>query len=92
MFGHLSCCTTRDWYTDGCVSMLSINDPSAEPSGFIFDGTGKTAFYHLQHGQQPEELKDYESNKYDGTTDDLMMITGFTKPLNKQLKALGQKA
>jgi hypothetical protein len=57
--------------------MLSIRDPDAEPSGFIFDGTGKTAYYHVQHGQQFPELLDLESNPIDGRTDDLIKITGF---------------
>jgi hypothetical protein len=67
----------RDHATDGCVRMLSINSTAAEPSGFIFDGAGKVAFYHVQHGQQPEELRDFNSNPVDGRTDDLIKITGF---------------
>jgi secreted PhoX family phosphatase len=63
--------------SDGCLAMLSIRDPEAEPTGFIFDGTGKTAYYILQHGQQFDELLDFESNPVDGMTDDLMKITGF---------------
>jgi hypothetical protein len=56
---------------------MSIRDPAAEPSGFIFDGTGKVAFYHVQHGQQPEPLLDFVSNPVDGNTDDLIRITGL---------------
>jgi secreted PhoX family phosphatase len=63
--------------TDGCVRILSITDPDAEPSGFIFDGTGEVAYYHVQHGQQFPELRDFDSNKVDGRTDDLIKITGF---------------
>ena len=70
----------RDRKTDGCVRMLSITDIDAEPSGFIFDGTGKVAFYHVQHGQQVEGLYDWTSNMLDGKTDDLIMITGFELP------------
>lgn len=62
---------------DGCVRVLSITDPDAEPSGFIFDGTGEVAYYHVQHGQQFDELRDFDSNKVDGRTDDLIKITGF---------------
>ncbi len=80
-FGEIWACLQdgddRDFYTDGCVAMLSVRDPSAEPSGFIFDGTGKTAFYHLQHGQQAPDLMDWDSNKLDGRTDDLVKISGF---------------
>ena len=69
----------RDRKTDGCVRMLSITDMDAEPSGFIFDGTGKMAFYHAQHGRQVEGLYDWTSNMLDGKTDDLIMITGFKR-------------
>jgi hypothetical protein len=57
--------------------MLSVTDPEAEPTGFIFDGSGKKAFYILQHGQQPGTLLDFTSNPVDGQTDDLIQITGF---------------
>lgn len=67
----------RDSRTDGCVRMLSVRDPDAEPSGFIFDGTGKVAFYHVQHGQQFPELLDFDSNPMNGNTDDLIKISGF---------------
>jgi hypothetical protein len=67
----------RDLGSDGCVSMLSVNDAAAEPTGFIFDGTGSAAFYMVQHGEQPESLKDFASNPVDGRTDDLIRITGF---------------
>jgi secreted PhoX family phosphatase len=70
----------RDTKTDGCVRVLSITDPEAEPSGFIFDGTGKVAYYHVQHGEQYDELRDFESNPVDGRTDDLIRITGFKLP------------
>lgn len=83
-FGEVFAClpdgTDQDQRTDGCVGMLSVSDPSAEPTGFIFDGTGRVAFYFIQHGQQPAGLLDFTSNPVDGTTDDLIMITGFTKP------------
>jgi secreted PhoX family phosphatase len=80
-FGDVWAClpdgADRNFDSDGCVRMLSIRDPDAEPSGFIFDGTGKTAYYHVQHGQQFPELLDLESNPIDGRTDDLIKITGF---------------
>lgn len=83
-FGEIWAClpdgTDRDFSSDGCVSMLSVSDPSAEPTGFIFDGTGRVAFYAVQHGQQPAALLDFASEPIDGQTDDLIMITGFTKP------------
>jgi hypothetical protein len=63
--------------SDGCVSILSVIDPAAEPTGFIFDGTGRRAFVNLQHGEQPAALLDFESNRVTGQTDDLLMIEGF---------------
>ncbi|MGH8759428.1 MAG: alkaline phosphatase PhoX [Burkholderiales bacterium] len=85
-FGEIWAClpdgTDRDLRSDGCVSMLTINDPSAEPTGFIFDGTGKVAFYNMQHGQQPAALLDTTSNPIDGTTDELIKITGWKKVPN----------
>jgi hypothetical protein len=80
-FGEVWAClpdgTDRDLASDGCVSMLTVNDPLAEPTGFIFDGTGQTAFYIVQHGEQPASLLDFTSNPVDGRTDDLIRITGF---------------
>ncbi|MFY9973976.1 MAG: hypothetical protein WAK53_06965 [Chromatiaceae bacterium] len=80
-FGDIWAClpdgADRNYDSDGCVRMLSIRDPDAEPSGFIFDGTGRTAYYHVQHGQQFDALRDFESNPVDGRTDDLIKITGF---------------
>lgn len=80
-FGDVWAClpdgNDRNLQTDGCVRMLSIRDPNAEPTGFIFDGTGETAFYNVQHGQQPASLLDFGSNPVDGRTDDMIKITGF---------------
>ena len=38
-----------DVQTDGCVRFASIRDTSAEPTGFIFTGSGETAFVNIQH-------------------------------------------
>ena len=57
--------------------MLTVNDLLAEPTGFIFDGTGETAFYIVEHGEQPPSLLDFPSNPVNGRTDDLIKITGF---------------
>ena len=80
-FGEVWACLPdggdRDLDSDGCLSMLSVNDPLAEPTGFIFDGTGETAFYIVQHGQQDASLNDNASNPVNGQTDDLIKITGF---------------
>jgi hypothetical protein len=78
----------ENFVSDGCVTMLSITDNSAEPTGFIFDGTGKVAYYILQHGEQPSSLFNFTSNPVCGSatencagfTDDLIKITGFQIP------------
>jgi secreted PhoX family phosphatase len=38
-----------DALTDGCVRFASIRDTTAEPSGFIFLGSGEEAFVNIQH-------------------------------------------
>jgi hypothetical protein len=38
-----------DVQTDGCVRFGSIRDTSAEPTGFIFLGSGESAFLSIQH-------------------------------------------
>jgi secreted PhoX family phosphatase len=38
-----------DALTDGCVRFASIRDTTAEPSGFIFFGSGEEALVHVQH-------------------------------------------
>jgi len=38
-----------DVMTDGCVRFASIRDTSAEPTGFIFLGSGEEAFVNIQH-------------------------------------------
>ena len=38
-----------DVLTDGCVRFASIRDTSAEPTGFIFTGSGESAFVNIQH-------------------------------------------
>lgn len=38
-----------DEETDGCVRFASVKDTSAEPSGFIFFGSGEEALVSIQH-------------------------------------------
>jgi len=38
-----------DALTDGCVRFASVRDTSAEPSGFIFYGSGESALVSIQH-------------------------------------------
>ena len=82
IFGCLPDGEDRDIKTDGCVAILSVIDPEAEPTGFIFDATGQTAYLSIQHGETPAALADPNSNPVDGKTDDLLKITGFKlKPI-----------
>lgn len=62
----------RDIKTDGCVKLVSVRDSSAEPTGFVFSGDGKTAYVVIQHSDDTlmPDADDYP-------TDDLLKITGF---------------
>ncbi len=62
----------RDIKTDGCVKILSVADSSAEPTGFLFDASGGTAYVSIQHSN------DANMPLVDGYgTDDVLKITGF---------------
>jgi hypothetical protein len=62
----------RDIKTDGCVKILSVKDSSAEPTGFLFDASGTTAYVSIQHSN------DTNMPLVDGyPTDDVLKITGF---------------
>ena len=62
----------RDIKSDGCVKILSVADSSAEPTGFIFDASGRTAYVTIQHSN------DGNMPAVDGYgTDDVIKITGF---------------
>jgi secreted PhoX family phosphatase len=39
----------RDVQSDGCIRILSLKDTTAEPTGFIFSGSGRTAYVNIQH-------------------------------------------
>jgi secreted PhoX family phosphatase len=64
----------RDRKTDGCVKMLSVVDSSAEPTGFLFSGDGRTAYVSIQHSRDPAD-RSMDADDY--ATDDILMITGF---------------
>lgn len=66
--------------------VMSVVDPEAEPSGFEFDGSGVVAYMHLQHGECPDDLKDFRTNPDNGCTNDLIKITGFQLPLGFSVK------
>ena len=62
----------RDLKSDGCVRVLTVLDPSAEPTGLAFSADGKSAYLSIQHskdGGMPL-VDDYP-------TDDILRITGF---------------
>ena len=67
----------RDLKTDGCVKMLSVVDRTAEPTGFLFSGDGRTAYVSIQHSRDPA---DGSMDVDDYGTDDVLIITGF-KPV-----------
>jgi Alkaline phosphatase PhoX len=39
----------RDVQSDGCIRILSLTDTTSEPTGFIFTGSGRTAYVNIQH-------------------------------------------
>ena len=59
-----------DVLTDGCVRFASIRDTSAEPSGFIFTGSGESAYVSIQH----RAINDGLGNRNHGA---LVKISGF---------------
>ena len=84
-FGEVFAClpdgNDRDLKSDGCISVSSVVDPNAEPTGFIFDASGTTAYVMIQHGEQDASLLDMMSNRVNGHTDDLIKIIGFEVPI-----------
>jgi secreted PhoX family phosphatase len=81
-FGDIWACLPdgddRNIKTDGCVKMLSVRDSSAEPTGFIFTGDGKTAYFYVQHSADSACTPGTDCASNDGyPTDDLIKISGF---------------
>jgi hypothetical protein len=65
----------RNIKSDGCVKILSVKDSTAEPTGFLFDASGTTAYVSIQHSN------DSLMPLVDGyPTDDVLKITGFKLP------------
>jgi len=80
----------RDIKTDGCIRILSVEDPAAEPTGFFFGPDGTEAFVVIQHSADSEN-PDLNFNNF--PTDDLIRITGFTPPdLNQDFGLVRQTA
>jgi secreted PhoX family phosphatase len=59
-----------DALSDGCVRFASIRDTSAEPTGFIFVGSGEEAFVNIQH-------RAYNDSVDRGHRGALVKISGF---------------
>jgi hypothetical protein len=59
-----------DTLTDGCVRFASVKDTTAEPTGFIFLGSGTAAFVSIQH----RAVNDAAGNTNHGA---LVKISGF---------------
>jgi len=39
----------RNVQSDGCIRIVSLKDTDAEPTGFIFDASGKNAYVNIMH-------------------------------------------
>jgi len=65
----------RDLMSDGCIHVMTVLDPTAEPTGFAFTGDGTTAYLSIQHSKDNgmPMVDDYP-------TDDILRITGFRLP------------
>jgi hypothetical protein len=59
-----------DVLSDGCVRFASIRDTSAEPTGFIFDASGESAYVNIQH-------RAYNDALGPGNHGALIKISGF---------------
>ncbi len=59
-----------DALSDGCVRFASIRDTSAEPTGFIFFGSGQEALVNIQHRSVNDALGE-------GNHGALIKISGF---------------
>jgi len=72
IFACLQDGSDRNIKSDGCIKLFSVVDSSAEPSGFIFNVDGKTAYVSIQHSNDNlmQKFDDYN-------TDDVLKITGF---------------
>jgi secreted PhoX family phosphatase len=58
--------------TDGCVPVVSVTTAGSEPTGFIFDQSGQTAYLNIQHSPNIASTPIDES-RYD----ELLVIEGF---------------
>jgi secreted PhoX family phosphatase len=65
-------------HTDGCVRVLSVRTgvpgvDISEPTGFIFDASGKRAYLNVQHSPDNPATAAVDEGKYD----EMLVIEGF---------------
>lgn len=71
-----------DLLSDGCVMAVSVANAQSEPTGFIFDGAGTTAYLNIQHsGDAPATTTVNES-----TFNEMLVIGGFDQPQRHHAK------
>ena len=70
----------RNIKSDGCVKILSVRDSAAEPTGFKFDATGKTAYFSIQHSNDDNMPLVDSGLGIMFPTDDVLKVTGFSVP------------
>jgi secreted PhoX family phosphatase len=58
--------------TDGCVRVVSVRTAGSEPTGFIFDEAGTTAYLNIQHSPNIPTTSVDESR-----FDEMLVIEGF---------------
>ncbi len=76
----------RDTLSDGCVLILTLKDPTAEPTGFMFTADNKSAFFFVQHSADDNDplvrsrscndaIPEFTVDDY--CTDDMILVSGF---------------
>lgn len=66
--------------SDGCVRVLSLNDPTTEPTGFEFNADGTEAWFAIQHSRSNPNFNIVDNFP----TDDIVRVTGFKTPTATQ--------
>jgi secreted PhoX family phosphatase len=59
--------------TDGCVRVVSVATQGSEPTGFIFEASGKKAYLNVQHSPDDPSTPAVD----EGTSDEMLEIRGF---------------
>ncbi|MGI8594639.1 MAG: alkaline phosphatase PhoX [Solirubrobacteraceae bacterium] len=63
----------RDLQSDGCSMVASVKTQGAEPTGFIFDASGRNAYLNIQHSPDDPSTPDIDES----TFDEMLVIDGF---------------